>query len=62
MKQKEIEHLESCQKQQEDGLKCSQTMLEQDTKHFLNFFNKIKTDTQTATDDLDNVKKLKSEK
>ena len=37
-------------------------MLEEDTKHFLNFFNKIKADTQAATDDLDNVKKLKTEK
>ena len=61
-KQKEIENCAEYMSMQEDGLTCSLTMLEEDTKQFLNFFNQIKTQTQKSTDDLDIVKKLKKEK
>lgn len=47
---------------QQDGLRCSQTMLEEDTKQFLNFFNQIKTETQKATEQLDLVRKEKAER
>ena len=61
-KQKEIENCARYMSMQEDGLTCSETMLEEDTKQFLNFFNQIKTDTQKSSDALDVVKKEKQEK
>ena len=38
-KQQEIERLAEEANLQEDGLRCSEAMLEEDTKQFLNFFN-----------------------
>jgi hypothetical protein len=37
----------------EDGLTCSENMLETDTKAFLKFFNTIKQETQEASTELD---------
>ena len=47
---------------QEDGLRCSEAMLEEDTKQFLAFFNQIKSETQIATEALDIVRKEKAER
>ena len=44
-KNNEIKRLEEHAKLREDGLHCSEHMLETDTKSFLAFFNKIKDDT-----------------
>ena len=41
----------------EDGLTCSETMLEEDTKQFLTFFNQIKADAAAATESLEMVRK-----
>jgi hypothetical protein len=46
----------------EDGLTCSETMLETDTKAFLKFFNKIKESTQEATKKLEETRKTKNDK
>lgn len=61
-KQHEIENIAKYMTMQEDGLTCSETMLEEDTKQFLNFFNQIKTDTQKSSDALESVRKDKQEK
>jgi len=37
----------------EDGLTCSENMLETDTKAFLVFFNELKDKTQEAQKELD---------
>lgn len=44
-KQEEIERLAEHATMREDGLLCSETMLETDTKAFLAFFNQIKEST-----------------
>jgi hypothetical protein len=46
----------------EDGLTCSETMLETDTKAYLKFFNKIKESTQEATKKLEETRKTKNDK
>ena len=61
-KQQEIERLAEEANMQEDGLRCSETMLEEDTQQFLAFFNQIKTETQRATEQLDMVRKEKTER
>lgn len=44
----------------EDGLKASEDMLAADTQGFIDFFNKIKDDTQQATKNYDDAKKKKA--
>jgi hypothetical protein len=44
-KRDEIERLTEHATMREDGLTCSETMLETDTKAFLKFFNEIKSNT-----------------
>jgi hypothetical protein len=44
-KRDEIERLTEHATMREDGLTCSETMLETDTKSFLKFFNEIKEKT-----------------
>lgn len=44
-KQEEIERLAEHATMREDGLTCSENMLETDTKAFLKFFNEIKEKT-----------------
>ena len=61
-KQHEIERLAEEANLQEDGLRCSEAMLEEDTKQFLAFFNQIKSETQIATEALDIVRKEKAER
>jgi len=39
IKDKEISRLETYSRMRDHGLKCSATMLEYDTKSFLDFFN-----------------------
>jgi len=41
----------------EDGLTCSENMLETDTKAFLKFFNEIKKQTSEASKELDKERK-----
>ena len=43
----------------EDGLKASEEMLAADTQGFIEFFNKIKEDTQKATKDYEDAKTKK---
>lgn len=43
----------------EDGLKASEDMLAADTQGFIDFFNKIKEDTQKATNMYDEAKNKK---
>ena len=61
-KRDEIERLTEHATMREDGLTCSENMLETDTKAFLKFFNEIKKKTQDASRDLDLVRKEKNEK
>ena len=61
-KRDEIERLTEHATMREDGLTCSETMLETDTKAFLKFFNEIKDKTQKASKDLDQTRKVKNEK
>lgn len=42
VKQTEIERLAEMATMREDGLTCSENMLETDTHLFINFFNRIK--------------------
>ena len=46
----------------EDGLTCSENMLETDTKAFLVFFNELKEKTSKAQKELDSKRRLKNEK
>ena len=46
----------------EDGLNCSENMLETDTKSFLKFFNDIKNRTQEASKELDKARRDKNER
>jgi len=46
----------------EDGLTCSENMLETDTKAFLVFFNELKDKTQEAQKELDKRRRQKNEK
>ena len=61
-KQEEIERLAEHATMREDGLTCSENMLETDTKAFLKFFNDIKDKTQKASKTLDEVRRLKNDK
>jgi len=55
-KQREIQRLEDHAHMREDGLKASEDMLAADTQGFIDFFNKIKEDTQKATKDYEDAK------
>ena len=44
----------------EDGLTCSENMLESDTKAFLKFFNDIKDKTRKASETLDATRREKT--
>ena len=46
----------------EDGLTCSENMLETDTKAFLVFFRELKDKTTEAQKELDQKRRLKNEK
>ena len=61
-KRDEIERLTEHATMREDGLTCSENMLETDTKSFLKFFNEIKEKTNLASKKLDQVRKEKNEK
>ena len=61
-KRDEIERLTEHATMREDGLTCSENMLETDTKAFLKFFNEIKKKTQDASKELDSVRKQKNER
>lgn len=61
-KQEEIERLAEHATMREDGLTCSENMLETDTKAFLKFFNEIKEETQKASNKLDETRRNKNEK
>jgi chromosome segregation ATPase len=61
-KRDEIERLTEHATMREDGLTCSENMLETDTKAFLKFFDGIKKKTQEASKELDKVRKDKNEK
>ena len=61
-KQEEIERLAERATMREDGLQCSENMLQTDTKAFLKFFTDIKTKTQNANKELDEARKKKNEK
>ena len=62
MKQEEIERLAEHATMREDGLTCSENMLETDTKAFLKFFNEIKENTQAASTKLDETRRTKNER
>ena len=47
-KSEEIAHLKNSAALREDGLLCSENMLETDTKAFLEFFKEIKDKTDSA--------------
>lgn len=61
-KKEEIERLNEHATLREDGLICSENMLETDTKSFLKFFNDIKEKTQQASKTLDDTRRKKNEK
>jgi hypothetical protein len=61
-KQEEIERLGDHAQMREDGLTCSENMLETDTKAFLKYFNEIKEMTHKASQELDNTRRLRNEK
>lgn len=61
-KQTEIERLAEHATMREDGLTCSENMLETDTHLFINFFNRIKQQTQDASKTLDDTRRTKNEK
>ena len=52
-KQTEIERLAEMATMREDGLTCSENMLETDTHTFIKFFTNIKRQTQEASTKLD---------
>ena len=56
----EIERLASHNEMRQMGLLCSEKMLESDTKSFLEYFANIKKQTNQASQDLDNLKKLRN--
>ena len=56
-KDKEIDRLAEHANMRQDGLMCSEKMLETDTKAFLEFYQKIKQHTLEATTNLDKLKK-----
>ena len=60
-KQTEIERLAEHATMREDGLTCSENMLETDTHLFINFFNRIKQQTQDASKTLDETRRRKNE-
>jgi len=61
-KKEEIERLNEHATLREDGLVCSENMLETDTKSFLKFFNEIKDKTQKASKTLDDTRRVKNVK
>lgn len=61
-KNEEIGRLSEHALMREDGLACSESMLETDTKAFLKFFNEIKEKTQDASKQLDQTRRTRNEK
>jgi len=61
-KRDEINRLNMHANLREDGLICSENMLESDTKSFLKFFNEIKEKTQKASKTLDDTRRHKNDK
>jgi len=61
-KDKEIDRLAEHANMRQDGLMCSEKMLETDTKAFLEFYQKIKQHTLEATTNLDKLKKERNAK
>lgn len=61
-KNEEIGRLAEHATMREDGLTCSENMLETDTKAFLKFFNEIKDNTQKASKQLDETRRTKNDK
>ena len=61
-KNEEIGRLAEHATMREDGLECSNNMLETDTLAFLKFFNEIKENTQNASKKLDETRRTKNEK
>ena len=61
-KDKEIDRLANFNEMRQLGLACSEEMLEKDTQSFLEFFAKIKNETQKATGSLENAKKMRNDK
>ena len=62
VKQTEIERLAEMATMREDGLTCSENMLETDTHLFINFFNRIKQQTSDAQKTLDDTRRTKTDK
>lgn len=60
-KDKEIRRLLNVNKNRQKGLILSEQMLEQDTQQFLNFFSKIKQETQDASKVLDTLRKTRND-
>jgi hypothetical protein len=61
IKDKEINKLQEHSEMRRVGLISSQQMLEQDTKSFLEFFTKVKQETNEATVELERKKKERNE-
>jgi len=61
-KNEEISRLAEHATMRQDGLECSENMLETDTKAFLKFFNEIKDNTQKASKQLDETRRTKNDK
>ena len=61
-KDKEIDRLANFNEMRQVGLECSQEMLEKDTESFLEFFAKIKNQTQIASVQLEVAKKERQDK
>jgi len=61
-KQQEIERLAEHATMREDGLTCSENMLETDTKAFLKFFNDIRDKTTKAQTNLDATRRQRNDR
>lgn len=57
----EIERLANHNEMRQMGLLCSEKMLEGDTKAFLDFFARIKKETNQGAQELEALKKLKND-
>ena len=60
-KRDEIERLNEHASLREDGLICSENMLESDTKSFLKFFSEIKDKTNKASKELEDKRRKKQD-
>jgi hypothetical protein len=61
-KQREIEKLEEYAFMRDDGLNCSEKMLDQDTRAFIEFFKENKERSTKAMKDAELKTKLKQER